>query len=227
MPSQQDNFYLMYSLCSILAKQVTDKLRIFCYRWKGKAFNHFIASPPLRIWTTIACKHFLKTVKDVLHFRNYHFKIIIVITVQVFNKSLSNFFPHNRFLILKVTETWFNLSFPWCDMCSHLYLSSSYISCTSPLKTFFLQICYLDSLVFIWRYQHWIWIQKLDTLTGVAQWTECRPATRKVTGSIPSHSTWLGCTSPLGMCKRQPINVSLTHWYFSPSLSLFPLFKNK
>ena len=30
-------------------------------------------------------------------------------------------------------------------------------------------------------------------LTGVAQWTECQPVNQRVTGSIPSHGTRLGC----------------------------------
>ena len=30
-------------------------------------------------------------------------------------------------------------------------------------------------------------------LAGVAQWTECQPANQRVTGSIPSWGTCLGC----------------------------------
>ena len=30
-------------------------------------------------------------------------------------------------------------------------------------------------------------------LAGVAQWTEYQPANQRVTGSIPSHGTCLGC----------------------------------
>ena len=30
-------------------------------------------------------------------------------------------------------------------------------------------------------------------LAGVAQWTEHRPANQRVTGSIPSQGTFLGC----------------------------------
>ena len=40
-------------------------------------------------------------------------------------------------------------------------------------------------------------------------WLECRPVHQKVAGSIPSQ----------GVCGRQPIHVSLSHW-FSLSLSL-------
>ena len=30
-------------------------------------------------------------------------------------------------------------------------------------------------------------------LAGVAQWTECRPANQRVSGSVPSQGTCLGC----------------------------------
>ena len=30
-------------------------------------------------------------------------------------------------------------------------------------------------------------------LAGVAQWIECQPANQKVTGSVPSQGTCLGC----------------------------------
>ena len=61
----------------------------------------------------------------------------------------------------------------------------------------------------------------MGSLTGVAQWVECRPANQEVVSSIPSQGTWLGCRlGPyLGACERKQINVSLTHWCFSPSLS--------
>ena len=57
-------------------------------------------------------------------------------------------------------------------------------------------------------------------LAGVTQWIECQPANRKVTGSIPSQGTCLGCRPgpQLGACERQPTDVSLTHWYFCPFL---------
>ena len=32
-------------------------------------------------------------------------------------------------------------------------------------------------------------------MMGVVQWTECQPANQKVTGSIPSQGTCLGCLS--------------------------------
>ena len=50
-------------------------------------------------------------------------------------------------------------------------------------------------------------------LAGVAQWTERRPVNQKVTGSIPSWGTCLGCgPGPrLGACGRKPIDVSLAH----------------
>ena len=47
------------------------------------------------------------------------------------------------------------------------------------------------------------------TLAGVAQWTEWQPVTRKVTCSIPSQVTCLGCglDSQLGTCKGQWIRT--------------------
>ena len=58
----------------------------------------------------------------------------------------------------------------------------------------------------------------------MAQWIGCWPANQKVTGSIPSQGTCLGCRpgTQLGVCKRQPISVSLP--LFLPP---FPLSKNK
>ena len=58
-------------------------------------------------------------------------------------------------------------------------------------------------------------------LAGVAQ-IECWPANQRVAGSIPSQGTRVGCRPgpQLGVCRRQPIDVSLTHQCFSPSLSL-------
>ena len=52
-----------------------------------------------------------------------------------------------------------------------------------------------------------------QALAGVAQWIEHWPANQKVTSSIPSQGTCLGCGPgpQLGACKRQPIDVSLTH----------------
>ena len=56
--------------------------------------------------------------------------------------------------------------------------------------------------------------------------TECQLENQKVSGSVPSQSTHLGCWpgSQSGACERQPIDVSLAHQCFSPSLSpSFPL----
>ena len=66
---------------------------------------------------------------------------------------------------------------------------------------------------------------KTPSLPGVAQWIEHQPAKRKVTGSIPSQGTCLGCgPGPQeGVCERQLTAVSLAHRRFSLSLSLFSL----
>ena len=61
-------------------------------------------------------------------------------------------------------------------------------------------------------------------LASVAQWIEHQPTNQRVTGSIPSQGTGLGCSpGPLwGVRERQPhIDVSLP--LFVPS----PLSKNK
>ena len=47
------------------------------------------------------------------------------------------------------------------------------------------------------------------TLAGVSQWIESWPVNQKVAGSIPSQGTCLGLW--LDSCKRQWINISLTH----------------
>ena len=66
-------------------------------------------------------------------------------------------------------------------------------------------------------------------LAGVAQWTLCWPTDQKVAGSIPGQGTCLGGGPgpQLGTCKRQPIDVSLTHRCFSPSLSPSLIFSLK
>ena len=69
-------------------------------------------------------------------------------------------------------------------------------------------------------------------LTGMAQLVEHRPTRQKrVTGSIPSQGTGLGCSwSLVGVCARgnQLFDVSLAHQCFSPSPSLtFSLKINK
>ena len=48
-------------------------------------------------------------------------------------------------------------------------------------------------------------------LAGVAQWTEHRPVNQRVASSIPSQVTCLGCGlgPQLGVCERQPMDVSL------------------
>ena len=56
----------------------------------------------------------------------------------------------------------------------------------------------------------------LLALAGVAQRIECWPVNLRVAGSISSQGTNLG-SGPgpqLGTCERQPINESLTHWWF-------------
>ena len=47
----------------------------------------------------------------------------------------------------------------------------------------------------------------------MAQWIEQWPASQKVIGSIPGQGTWLGGGPgpQLGACKRQWIDVPLTH----------------
>ena len=55
-------------------------------------------------------------------------------------------------------------------------------------------------------------------LTGVAQLVGRRSVKQKVTGSIPSQGTYLGCRSQ-GAYERQLINISLSHQCLSPSLS--------
>ena len=52
-----------------------------------------------------------------------------------------------------------------------------------------------------------------SALAGVAQWIECWPANQRVTGSILSQETCLGCRPgpQCGVCERQPhVDVSLT-----------------
>ena len=52
-----------------------------------------------------------------------------------------------------------------------------------------------------------------SALSGVAQWVGHHPANNKVISLIPSQGTRLSCgPGPwLDACKRQPINVSVTH----------------
>ena len=48
--------------------------------------------------------------------------------------------------------------------------------------------------------------KKKQALAGVAQWIECQPMNQRVTGSIPSLGTHLGCGlgPQSGVCERQP-----------------------
>ena len=60
------------------------------------------------------------------------------------------------------------------------------------------------------------------TLPGVAQWIEHQTVNQRVTGSIPSQGTCLGCRPgpQLGVCERQPpVDVSLP-LFFLPFPSL-------
>ena len=50
-------------------------------------------------------------------------------------------------------------------------------------------------------------------LAGVAQWIECQPANQRVTGSIPSQGSCLGCRPGPSRGKRE----ASTYWCFSPS----------
>ena len=52
-------------------------------------------------------------------------------------------------------------------------------------------------------------------------WFRARAFEQKLTGSIPSQGTCLGCRPGphLGACQRHLINVSFTHLCVSPSLS--------
>ena len=53
---------------------------------------------------------------------------------------------------------------------------------------------------------------KILALAGMAQWIEHQPVNQKVSGSIPSQSTCLGCRPgpQLEACKSQLIDVSLS-----------------
>ena len=57
-------------------------------------------------------------------------------------------------------------------------------------------------------------LRKMEgALAGVAQWVECQPVNREVTGLIPSQGTCLGCGSgpQVVASKRQLTHVSLAH----------------
>ena len=61
----------------------------------------------------------------------------------------------------------------------------------------------------------------------MAQWIAHQPATWNAAGSISDQGTCLGCEPgfQLGVCERQPINISLSH--VSLFLPLFLLKTNK
>ena len=58
-------------------------------------------------------------------------------------------------------------------------------------------------------------------MADVAWWIELRPANQRVASSIPGQGTCLVCGQgpQLGVCERQPVDVSLTYECFSSSLS--------
>ena len=58
-------------------------------------------------------------------------------------------------------------------------------------------------------------------LAGVAQWIECQPVDQRVTGSILSQGTCLGCGPgpQMGTCERQLMGFSPS---LTPFLLLFP-----
>ena len=62
---------------------------------------------------------------------------------------------------------------------------------------------------------------QISALAGVTKWVGHHPTNRKVTGLIPNWDTLLGHRPgpQLGVCKRQPIDVSVAHQCFSSSLS--------
>ena len=64
-------------------------------------------------------------------------------------------------------------------------------------------------------------------LDGVAQWIECQPANQRVTGSIPSQGTRLGCRARLPVVGRMRGNHTLMFSPLSPSLSPVKKYINK
>ena len=76
-------------------------------------------------------------------------------------------------------------------------------------------LCY-----FYYYYHHRLKEFFLYALAGVAQWFECWSADQRVTSSISGQGTCLGCRPGplLGTYQRQPIDVSLAHQCFPPSL---------
>ena len=61
--------------------------------------------------------------------------------------------------------------------------------------------------------------------SGAAQWTERWPVNRKVTGSIPSRGTCLGCKPgpQQGARERQPISIPLTSVFLTSLTPSLPL----
>ena len=65
-----------------------------------------------------------------------------------------------------------------------------------------------------------------STQASVAQWIECWPANQRITGSIPSEGTCLGCAGQ--DLSRGHMRSNHTSMFLSLSLSLpSPLSKNK
>ena len=74
----------------------------------------------------------------------------------------------------------------------------------------------------------WKSLYKMGALAGVAQWIECQPVNLRITGSIPSQSTCLGCGAGPQLEARGSRLMYLSHIDVSLSFSLLsPLSKNK
>ena len=70
----------------------------------------------------------------------------------------------------------------------------------------------------------------IPALAGVAQWIVCRSSSQRSPVRFPVRAqAWVvGQASPsLGVCLRQPINASLAHPCFSPSVTPFLLLSLK
>ena len=143
---------------------------------------------------------------------------------------MSFFVSYNRFwlkvyffLIIVHPLPLFCLLFTWKFFPSfhfqHMYVLKFLVDCTE--LDLFLLIHSANLCVFIGTINH-LHLKYYFALAGVTQWIECRPANHRVAGLIPSQSTCLGCRPGpwLGVCERQPVDVSLTHQCFSPSLPI-------
>ena len=75
---------------------------------------------------------------------------------------------------------------------------------------------YLSGNSVLWRIKN-----SCRSWPGWLSWLKCHPVNWKMVGSIPGQGTCLGCRfgPSQGECKRQLIDVSLSHQCFSPSLS--------